>query len=65
MPFDPDGYLEYREFLGLMAILYKGDTSDKLELIFQECSAACSCCICLHLHPPGLSGRVSRSTKRS
>eukprot|EP00908_Phaeocystis_cordata_P003792 Transcript_14173.p1 GENE.Transcript_14173~~Transcript_14173.p1 ORF type:complete len:181 (+),score=108.55 Transcript_14173:350-892(+) len=30
-----DGFLEYREFLGLLSILYKGQPEDKLKLIFN------------------------------
>tara|TARA_B110001452_G_C15091735_1_gene380912 strand:+ start:145 stop:687 length:543 start_codon:yes stop_codon:yes gene_type:complete len=34
-----DGFLEYREFLGLLSILYKGTPEDKLKLIFQSYDA--------------------------
>ena len=37
-----DGFLEYREFLGLLSILYKGTPEDKLKLIFQSYDTDCS-----------------------
>ena len=37
-----DGYLEYREFLSLMSILYKGKPEDKLKLIFECAPPRCA-----------------------